>query len=265
MKFTKRLVSLLIVACLAASMIPAALAATPFVDVPNDAWYAQDVEKAYNTGLVNGKSATTYAPYDNLTYSEVIKLAACMHQSYLNGSVSLTNNNGTPWYQTYVDYCKINGIITKDYPWEQTVTRAGYMEIFANALPEYALAAINEIADNAIPDVFMSHPQAEAIYKLYRAGVLQGTGADHLCEPSNSITRSEVAAILTRMMDSAERVLFTLGDVEDLDDEKEEKDDKDDKDDRDDKDDKDDRDDKDDKDNVKDPEPEKPVRTSFIR
>ena len=213
MKFTKRFVSLLIVACLAASMIPAALAATPFVDVPNDAWYAQDVEKAYNTGLVNGKSATTYAPYDNLTYSEVIKLAACMHQRYTTGSVTLTNGN--PWYQSYVDYCKGAGIISKDYNWDQPATRAGYMEIFANALPEEALAQMNTVADNSIPDVSMMHPQASAIYKLYRAGILQGNDAQHNCNPSASIKRSEVAAILTRMMDPAERIVFTMGEVTD--------------------------------------------------
>ena len=125
MKITKRLLSLALVLCLALSIAPAALAAIPFVDVAPDAWYCSDVTNAYEMGLINGKTATNFAPNDNLTYAEAVKLAACMHQRYLYGSVTLTNGN--PWYQSYVDYCKGAGIITKDYNWDQPATRAGYM------------------------------------------------------------------------------------------------------------------------------------------
>ena len=224
MKITKRLLSLALVLCLALSIAPAALAAIPFVDVAPDAWYCSDVTNAYEMGLINGKTATNFAPNDNLTYAEAVKLAACMHQRYLYGSVTLTNGN--PWYQSYVDYCKGAGIITKDYNWDQPATRAGYMEIFANALPAEALPEINAVADDSIPDVSMTHPQAEAIYKLYRAGILQGNDAEHNCNPSASIMRSEVAAILTRMMDATERITFTMGEVE-VEVNKPEKDDKD--------------------------------------
>ena len=224
MKITKRLLSLALVLCLALSIAPAALAAIPFVDVAPDAWYCSDVTNAYEMGLINGKTATNFAPNDNLTYAEAVKLAACMHQRYLYGSVTLTNGN--PWYQSYVDYCKGAGIITKDYNWDQPATRAGYMEIFANALPAEALPEINAVADDSIPDVSMTHPQAEAIYKLYRAGILQGNDAEHNCNPSASIMRSEVAAILTRMMDATERITFTMGEVE-VEVNKSEKDDKD--------------------------------------
>ena len=32
-----------------------------------------------------------------------------------------------PWYQSYVDYAKTNGIIHKDYAWDSAATRAGYL------------------------------------------------------------------------------------------------------------------------------------------
>ena len=204
----KRFVSILMAVCMIAAMIPAVLAAVPFTDVPATQWYYGDVDNAYTMGLINGKTETTFAPDDNLTYAEAVKLAACMHQRYTTGAVTLTN--GEPWYQSYVDYCKAAGIIIKDYAWNSPATRAGYMEIFANALPDEALAQVNEVEDGSIPDVSENHPQAEAIYKLYRAGILQGNDAQHNCNPSASIKRSEVAAILTRMMDSEERISFTM-------------------------------------------------------
>ena len=181
----------------------------PFTDVPADAWYYNDVTIAYQTGLINGTSATTFAPNSNLTYAEAVKLAGCMHQLYTTGAVTLTN--GSPvWYQSYVDYARANGIISREYNWTAQATRSGYMEIFASALPDNALAPINTVADGAIPDVPMAHPGAAAIYKLYCAGILQGVDAAHSCNPAANIKRSEVAAILTRMMDSSERISFSF-------------------------------------------------------
>jgi len=181
----------------------------PFTDVLPSHWFYNDVKTAWEQGLVNGTTATTYSPDNNLTYAEAIKLAACMHQLYTTGTVTLTN--GSPnWYDSYVTYAKNNGIINKDYTWGAQATRAGYMEIFANALPASALAAINTVPDNSIPDVPMTHPQAVAIYKLYRAGILQGVDAAHNCNPGSNIKRSEVAAILTRMMNDTKRVSFSM-------------------------------------------------------
>ncbi|MBQ4645264.1 MAG: S-layer homology domain-containing protein, partial [Clostridia bacterium] len=50
----------------------------PYVDVPEDAWYHDEVVGAVYTGIINGKSATEFKPDDLLTYAEAIKLAACM-------------------------------------------------------------------------------------------------------------------------------------------------------------------------------------------
>ena len=181
-----------------------------FTDVPESEWYYNDVKIAYESGLISGKSDTSFAPGDNLTYAEAVKLAACMHQLYTEGKVTLAPGAGE-WYDAYVAYAKTNGIISKDYAWNTPATRAGYMEIFASALPDDALAAINTVPGGSIPDVPMTHAQAGAIYKLYRAGILQGVDpATHECNPASNIRRSEVAAILTRMMNPEKRVEFTM-------------------------------------------------------
>lgn len=180
----------------------------PFTDVPESAWYYNDVLLAYRTGLINGKTATTYLPDDLMTCAEAVKLAACMHQKYTAGAVTLTN--GTPWYQSYADYAKANGIISRDYDWNAPISRADYVAIFAHALPEAAFEAKNSVADDAIPDVKSSHPQAADIYKLYRAGILAGNDSLGTFLPDSMIKRSEVAAILTRMMDATARKDLTL-------------------------------------------------------
>ena len=213
--------SILLVVALLAGLAATTAHAAPitFTDVPTGAWYYADVQKAVDTGLINGYPDNTYGPDKNMTYAEAVKLAAVMFLLSSTGSIEF--EKGDPWYQPYVDYAKDNGVITKDYDWNAAATRAGYMEIFAKAIPDIpalagmkGLTKINEIPDGAIPDVPMTHPQAAAIYKLYRAGVLQGSDAQHSCKPNSNIRRSEVAAILTRMMTAGERISFNMGQTE---------------------------------------------------
>lgn len=204
----KLLAGMLALAVAVSILTPALAAPVPFTDVPTSAWYYQDVQTAYNSALINGRSGTSFAPNGNLTYAEAVKLAACMNQKYTKGSVTLASGTDR-WYSTYVDYAKANRIISRDYSWNANATRAGYVEIFAHALPDAALAAKNTVADNAIPDVKSSHPQAAEIYKLYRAGILAGNDAKGTFLPNSNIKRSEVAAILTRMMDQKSRLTLS--------------------------------------------------------
>ena len=207
----KRILAAALTVLLCAALLPVCSASESpfrFTDVSPEAWYYSDVKTAADSGLVNGKTESEFCPDDWLTWAEAVKLAACMNQKYETGAVSLSN--GDPWYKSYADYARMKGILTGDYDWSASADRAGYMAIFARALPDSALAAKNRIADGSIPDVPMTHPQAAQIYKLYRAGVVQGD-EEHLCHPEDPIKRSEVAAILTRMMFSAERKSLTLG------------------------------------------------------
>ena len=184
-----------------------------FNDVKETDWFYGDVMSAVDMGLINGKNIGVYAPNDNLTYAEAAKLAACMHQLYMEGVVTLKNGTAN-WYDTYVDYCVDNGIITKEYNYNEKATRAGYMVIFAHALPDEALKAVNNVPDNSIPDVPTSSAYSPEVYKLYRAGILQGSDEIHSCKPYDNIKRSEVAAILSRMMDETKRVKFSMGEEE---------------------------------------------------
>ena len=122
-----------------------------FTDVPTGAWYYQDVHNAVGQGLINGKSETTYAPEDNLTWAEAVKLASCMHKLSTEGNDNFEPT--VPWYTSFVNYAKENNIITKDYNWNSVITRAEYMEIFSKALPAEQLPDINNVEDDAIPDV----------------------------------------------------------------------------------------------------------------
>ena len=130
----RRIISVIVLLALLLTALPfASLAAEMnFTDVPKTAWYYEDVRLAVQGGLVNGKTATTYAPNDNVTYAETVKLAACMYKLTSTGSTDFARSS--PWYQTYVDYAKDKNIISGDYVWNSAATRAHFMDIFSRAI-----------------------------------------------------------------------------------------------------------------------------------
>ena len=192
-------------------------AESPFTDVADSAWYYADVVSAWKRGLVNGVSAERYDPKGNLTGGAAVKLAACMHQLYHTGGVTLQNaSDGRAWYMSYVDYALKNGIMDaglKSY--DAAVTRGEFIRLFYNALPEKEYVGINLIMDGAIPDVATDAPLAKQVYTFYTAGILTGYTAgdgyiEHAFGPESSISRAEVATVMNRMFDPAARKLFTM-------------------------------------------------------
>ena len=189
---------------------------SPFTDVVAGVWWHDDIVRAYNRGLVNGMTATTFEPRGQLTIAQTLKLAACMHQLYYEGAVAIENSSTQPWYQSYVDYCLDKGIITATYGnYKAAATRKVFIEIFYKALPESEYKAINSIAEGSIGDIPATASWADAVYSFYRAGILTGyTKNDvynaHDFGPDSTITRAEVATIMNRMFDAKARVSFTI-------------------------------------------------------
>ena len=183
-----------------------------FTDVPANAWYYNDVANAVEMGLINGTSTTSYSPNDDLTIGAAIKLAACMHQKYHTGAVTLKNGT-VNWYDTYVEYAEKNGIIYRD-EWDEAynkkATRQEFVTIFYKALPHTEYPEINDIDANAIPDVPMDIGYASVVYGFYRAGILTGSDANGTFYPNRNIQRSEVATIISRMMDKSARKFIVL-------------------------------------------------------
>ena len=218
----KRLLSLLLTGALCLSLSAPALAAGlenfqktnpytagQFTDVPAGEWYAANVQAAYELGLMEGSSATTFNPSGNLTIAEALVLACRLHSTYVGDGATFAGSGGA-WYQPYVDYAVETAILSpgtySDYT--ATATRAQFASILAAALPAEALTAINSVT--ALPDVAADAAYAPAVLSLYNAGVLTGSDAAGSFKPDTTIQRSEVATIVTRMADPSLRKTFTL-------------------------------------------------------
>lgn len=182
-----------------------------FADVSASAWYYGAVKAAVESGLVNGRAEGLFIPEGTLTWAEAVKLAACLHQRYYAGAVTLENGEGTAWYAPYVSYARTNGILTQtpgDYG--AAITRAQFAGLLYRSLPASEYTVLNAVADGAVPDVNLYGTYGRQIYALYRAGILSGADGEGCFSPTLAIRRCEVAAVLWRMIEPAARLSFTL-------------------------------------------------------
>ena len=179
-----------------------------FIDVPANEWYAASVAEAYELGLFNGESEHSFEPEGKLTAVEAVTLAARMHSIYYTGSEDFIE--GRVWYEVYVQYALANGIIDSRYDITSDVTRARFADIFSRALPKAALPETGTVVDDIIPDVKFGDEYADAIYLLYRAGILTGNDDRGTFHPESTITRAEASAIVTRMANPALRESLAL-------------------------------------------------------
>lgn len=173
-----------------------------FTDVPAAEWYAQSVKDAYEFGIMNGDSATTFNPDGTLTVAEGITIASRINET-LTGT-KIHASNGGEWYQMYVDYAIANGIMTAGQfdSYDINIKRFEIAELLAKVAGN--LPAINGV--DKLPDVATGVDYAEAVLKLYNAGILGGNDEYGTFAPNSYLLRSEISAMAVRIADSAKRV-----------------------------------------------------------
>lgn len=181
-----------------------------FTDVPSSAWFAKSVGNAYQYGVMVGSSNTTFNPDGNITVAEAITVGVQLHSTYYNDKYQPSSMAGA-WYQPYVDYALGNGIISQTYPnYNKAATRAEFACIMAKAFPDEAFFRLNNIEDGDIPDVAKGSYYYNAVYKLYRAGVISGSDEYGTFMPDSAITRAQAATILGNLIDLNSRKIFSL-------------------------------------------------------
>ena len=181
-----------------------------FTDVVRGSWYEENVAAAYELGLMKGSSSNTFNVTGNVTVAEAITMAARLHSIYFTGTEQFVQSGNT-WYQTYVTYALDNDIINRTYDsYNRAVTRGEFAEIFCNALPGRALVQSNNVENGVIPDIEPGSRYWDVVYCLYRAGILTGSDQQGTFHPYSTISRTEAAAIVTRMAEPNLRKSFAL-------------------------------------------------------
>lgn len=173
-----------------------------FRDCKRTDWFYSNIVFSYEIGIMMGVSNTYFSPKSNITLAQLVTMMARLHSIYYTGSADFVQ--GDIWYKVYLDYLNSNGVITEYDDLGLYATRRQFIDI-ARSLPGCELDVIN--LEFEIPDV-ENVEENESVYALYRAGILSGSDDEHTFNSNSNITRAEVAAILSRMIDKNLRIKF---------------------------------------------------------
>lgn len=215
----RRVLSLVLAVLLLAGGTRTALAFSPvrtyagqFTDVPPGAWYYDNVRSLYELGLTNGHGrADRFAPASEITVAEVLALAARLRSLYDCGDCEAGPGGfaGETWYDPYVAYLQSLGVIRQEFEghYERPAGRAEMAHVLAGVLPAELFEPVNQavvtagyLNRNYITDVTDHTPYAADILRLYAWGILDGVDGTGSFLPEDSIPRSQVAAMVTRLV-----------------------------------------------------------------
>ena len=184
-----------------------------FADVPENAWFKSNVALAYELGIINGKSEDSFDPDGTLTIAETIKLAAVSNELLAKGSIgesTFSAEGAEHWYDPYVSYAVQRDIVTETYEnYNAPATRAMVAVLFSRAVRGAGVTPdeINTLEFGDIPDVDPSAWYATSVYRLARWGVMVGNEWG-LFNADSSVRRSEISAVVTRVVDPSLRILY---------------------------------------------------------
>lgn len=176
---------------------------TVFEDIAGR-WFENDVKAAYEYGMAEGVGDKKFAPDECISVAEVIVMAARINSVYYDKKIY---SEPGAWYTKYITYALSAGIIRGNQfvKYNREATRQEMAALFYKTLPMSEYPAINTV--ESIPDFDKDAVDSEAVYALYRAGVLTGD-EDGFFRPKDTVTRAEAAAILIRTIVPERRVIF---------------------------------------------------------
>ncbi len=180
-----------------------------FSDVASSAWYYQSVAAQQRLGLLKGVGHNRFAPNDTVTVAQALTAANRIYEKYHRTSVSVQKDG---WMEEARSKAIAYGLISKSHysisDLSRAATRQETINILYHALDKKEYPTLNE--RSTLPDMNADDANFDEILHMYRAGILSGSDPFGTFHPSDSITRAEFAAILTRMVVPAMRVKFSL-------------------------------------------------------
>ena len=180
-----------------------------YADVPATNTFSENVKAGYEYGIMQGYG-TTFGVSNSITRLASIIIACRLNAIYYTGANNIAETYTGTTQEIHLQYANDHDILCNFGDVSKSATRAEFAAILSSALPDEALSEINTVEDNAIPDVSMNIEYSADIYRLYRAGILNGSDKKGTFYPNSNITRGAACAIATRMCDISLRKSVNL-------------------------------------------------------
>ena len=155
----------------------------PFKDVKVSSWFGKYVIDLYNDGIINGTSATTYAPNDTLTWAAALKLLLVSH-----GDLKAADATGADWSKNTIAKAAELGLVAADLDGAKAISRLEFCQVAAK---------LNKLAESKTESKFTDCADGY-VMALVDAKVISGM-TETTFEPDASLTRAQIAKIIYQL------------------------------------------------------------------
>ena len=155
----------------------------PFKDVKASSWFGKYVIDLYNDGIINGTSATTYAPNDTLTWAAALKLLLVS-----NGDLKAADATGADWSKNAIAKAAELGLVAADLDGAKAISRLEFCQVAAK---------LNKLAESKTESKFTDCTDGY-VMALVDAKVINGM-TETTFEPDASLTRAQIAKIIYQL------------------------------------------------------------------
>lgn len=155
----------------------------PFKDVKASSWFGKYVIDLYNDGIINGTSATTYAPNDTLTWAAALKLLLVS-----NGDLKAADATGADWSKNVIAKAAELGLVAADLDGAKAISRLEFCQVAAK---------LNKLAESKTESKFTDCTDGY-VMALVDAKVINGM-TETTFEPAASLTRAQIAKIIYQL------------------------------------------------------------------
>ena len=155
----------------------------PFKDVKVSSWFGKYVIDLYNDGIINGTSATTYAPNDTLTWAAALKLLLVSH-----GDLKAADATGADWSKNTIAKAAELGLVAADLDGAKAISRLEFCQVAAK---------LNKLAESKTESKFTDCTDGY-VMALVDAKVISGM-TETTFEPSATLTRAQIAKIIYQL------------------------------------------------------------------
>ena len=155
-----------------------------FIDTRNH-WAEDEIDFVSARGLVNGMSATIYAPNASTTRAQLWTILARQNDANLNG--------GNTWYEKAQNWAKDKGVSDGANP-NAAINRAQMVTMLWRAVGQPTAGGTANFTDVPTDSYY-----AQAVAWAVENGITTGVGNGHF-DPTGTCTRAQIAAFLARSM-----------------------------------------------------------------
>lgn len=155
----------------------------PFKDVKVSSWFGKYVIDLYNDGIINGTSATTYAPNDTLTWAAALKLLLVSH-----GDLKAADATGADWSKNTIAKAAELGLVAADLDGAKAISRLEFCQVAAK---------LNKLDESKTESKFTDCTDGY-VMALVDAKVINGM-TETTFEPSATLTRAQIAKIIYQL------------------------------------------------------------------